>query len=320
MATLEARMDNRVRDLDQIQEDDGEHRGRRLGTFILAGTAVVGLTLALGVVVGRAAEGPAKPDDPLAKLERAANGGAHKPSTTAKSDPVAPAVETADMTFPSTLADAEDRPEVLAALNAAAAEEAALSDTGTTKGAPTPAPSAKAEPGPSAQAAAHPAANGDDEDADMDQKPEVAKIAAPDKITQAEMVARIPAAVAAGTSARSLRKVVEQDPMVAAAIHAEAPKSMAAPHGHEGEFTLQVISYDRPEPSRAFAEGLRAKGHMAFVVTAEIPDRGRYFRVRLGPFKSREQAEAYRHKFEDAEHMNTFVVREKDESEKHVSR
>jgi cell division protein FtsN len=35
--------------------------------------------------------------------------------------------------------------------------------------------------------------------------------------------------------------------------------------------------------------------------------------VRIGPFKSREQANAYRAKFEDEEHMNTFVVREKSE-------
>jgi len=97
---------------------------------------------------------------------------------------------------------------------------------------------------------------------------------------------------------------------VAAAIRADEPKAGAAPRGHEGEFTLQVISYDRPEPSRAFAEGLRAKGHPAFVVTAEVPSRGRYYRVRVGPFKSRAEAETYRRKFEDQEHMNTFVVRD----------
>ena len=98
--------------------------------------------------------------------------------------------------------------------------------------------------------------------------------------------------------------------MVAAAFRSE-DDAPPAPRGHDGEFTLQVISYDRPEPSKAFAEGLRAKGHEAFVVAADIPDRGRYYRVRIGPFKGRAEADAYRKKFEDDEHMNTYVVREK---------
>jgi cell division septation protein DedD len=77
-----------------------------------------------------------------------------------------------------------------------------------------------------------------------------------------------------------------------------------------------VISYDRPEPSQAFADGLRAKGHMAFVQTAEIPERGKFFRVRIGPFKTKAEAMAYRKKFEDDEHMNTFVVRVKEDDER----
>jgi cell division septation protein DedD len=128
-----------------------------------------------------------------------------------------------------------------------------------------------------------------------------------------DMVASIPAAVAA-SGAHSLRKAVQRDPLVAAALHGDEGK-IAAPHGHDGEYTLQVISYDRPEPSRTFAEGLRAKGHAAFVVSAEVPDRGRFYRVRVGPFKNRELADAYRRKFEDQEHMNTFVVHDKKEAQ-----
>jgi cell division septation protein DedD len=293
-------MDNRVRDLDQIQEDDGDDRGRRLGTILLATAAVVGLTFAIGVVVGRAAEPePQASEDPLARLSAKAPAQAVKPAA------ALPKVEAADLSFPNTLSGHEERPEVLAALRAAAEEEAALAE---------PAPVAAAQP---AQAAAVPvavaAAADDEEGADEDEDVLAAEPPpAPAPVAQEEIVASIPAAVAAGSGARSLPKAALHDPLVAAAIREPEPRQNA-PRGHDGEFTLQVISYDRPEPSQAFAEGLRAKGHTAFVTAADIPERGRYWRVRIGPFKSRQQADEYRSKFEDEEHMNTFVVRVKPE-------
>jgi DedD protein len=281
-------MDNRVRDLDQIQEDDGDDRGRRLGTILLSTAAVVGLTFAIGVVVGRAAE-PEKPaaDDPLARLDgvAAAQGKAGKAEAL-------PKVEAADLSFPNTLSEQEERPEVLAALEAAAAEEAAL-----------------AQPSEPAAPAVVAVASADDSD-DSPSEPQVEATPAP--VAAGEIVANIPAAVAAGAGSRSLPKAVMHDPLVAAALRDDEPRQ-SAPRGHDGEYTLQVISYDRPEPSRAFAEGLRAKGHSAFVTTADIPERGRYYRVRIGPFKTRLLAEEYRRKFEDEEHMNTFVVRLKED-------
>jgi len=287
-------MDNRVRDLDQIQEDDGDDRGRRLGTILLSTAAVVGLTFAIGVVVGRAAE-PEKPaaDDPLARLA----GVATAQEKAGKAEAL-PKVEAADLSFPNTLSEQEERPEVLAALEAAAAEEAALAQPSE----PAPVP-----PAPPAVAIA----SADTESDDTPSEPPVE--ATPPPVAAGEIVANIPAAVAAGAGSRSLPKAVMHDPLVAAALRDDEPRQ-SAPRGHDGEYTLQVISYDRAEPSRAFAEGLRAKGHSAFVTTADIPERGRYYRVRIGPFKSREAADAYRAKFEDEEHMNTFVVRVKPEN------
>jgi cell division septation protein DedD len=107
---------------------------------------------------------------------------------------------------------------------------------------------------------------------------------------------------------QTLPAAARRDPMVAAASPAEL-SSERAPAGAEGEFSLQVISYEEGAPARRFADGLRARGHRAFVTEADIPERGRYFRVRIGPFETRPEAEAYRRKFETDEGMNTFVVR-----------
>lgn len=285
-------MENRVRDLEQIQERDGDDRGRRVGALLMAALALVGLTFAIGVVVGRAAEPTetATPtEDPLAKLERVQGVAAGAPVAAAKRIDV----KASDMSFPSTLSEAEDRPEVLAAIAAAAAEEATLN---------------------ALNQAAQPA---DEEGAKV---PTVAPIVVPSivdaepEVSAEELVASVPAAVAAGSAGRSLPKAIRHDSLVASALRSdEADETADAPHGYDGELTLQVISYDRPEPARAFAAGLRDKGHEAFVTAAEVEERGTFYRVRIGPFKSREQADRYRHKFEQEEHMNTFVVRRKEE-------
>jgi cell division septation protein DedD len=124
------------------------------------------------------------------------------------------------------------------------------------------------------------------------------------------MLARVPAALAAASAGRELRRSTVQDPLLAAAMAGHSPKSAPAPEGRAGAYTLHVISYDRVELAKSFASGLRARGHTAFVIPADVPERGRSFRVRIGPFQTREQAELYRRKFEDQEHMNTVVLRE----------
>jgi DedD protein len=282
-------MENRVRDLEQIQEREGDDRARRLGALLMAALALVGLTFAIGVVVGRAAEpteAAAPAEDPLAKLERVQGAPAVAAAQAKRID-----VKASDLSFPSTLTEAEERPEVLAALAAAAAEEAALS-----RG---------AQPGEGLAIAEAPAIV-------------VPAVVPPreegDEVSTEELVASVPAAVAAGSAGRSLPKAIRHDALVASALRNDGADGAAdAPTGYDGELTLQVISYDRPEPARAFAAGLRDKGHEAFVTTAEVDDRGTFYRVRIGPFKTREAADRYRRKFEQEEHMNTFVVRRKEE-------
>jgi len=85
-----------------------------------------------------------------------------------------------------------------------------------------------------------------------------------------------------------------------------------AREGPDGEYTLQVISYDSAEGGQAFAAGLRARGHRAFVMRAAIEGRGTMFRVRIGPFETMAEATSYRARFESSEHMNTIVIRRRE--------
>jgi DedD protein len=289
-------MENRMRDLEQIQEQDGDERGRKIGTVIMATLSVVGLTFALGVVVGKAAEPKGTEDsDPLAKLVRTA-----EPSVTsapaAAAAPDAPTVKAENLTFPSALADEEDRPEVEAALKAAAAEAERLDQADP--------PTEPVAPGVIAHVSV-PAQDAEEADDAIEITEENA---------EAQFNSTMPAAVAAGSIGDRIRKSVKHDTMLAKAI-SKPESAEAAPVGSEGEYSLQVVSYDSAASAKTFAAGLRAKGHQAYVTSADVPDRGRYYRVRIGPFANKQKAEGYRRKFEDEEQMNTIVVRKpKDEN------
>lgn len=120
--------------------------------------------------------------------------------------------------------------------------------------------------------------------------------------------ADLPAAAVASTHADRLERVAQHDPLVARALpKANAPEQLA-PSGSDGAFVLQVVSYDSADNAERFANTLRARGHRAFVVQADVPGRGRFHRVRVGPFKTRQEAIAYQRKFESTEHMHTLVV------------
>lgn len=256
-------MDGSMRDLNLIRErgEDAEQGVRKLALLALAGVSTIALVLALCLEVGTTAPASADADDPLAALERAEPGSLlpdppeAEPLAEEHVDPLA-------LTFPEHLSDPEDRPEVAAALAAAAAE------------------------------LAHP-----------DPLPAVARVdLAP------RMPSVLPAAVAATTDAGDLARAAAHDPMVRDSLP-DSRIGDTAPEGHDGEFTIQVISYDSPEGAHAFAAGLRARGHRAFVMQAEVPGRGTVYRVRIGPFETMASATSYRRSFEDTEHMNTIVVR-----------
>lgn len=123
-----------------------------------------------------------------------------------------------------------------------------------------------------------------------------------------DIAAGLPAAVTAGPDAEVVELAAKHDPLVAATV---PQNTKSAPAGHEGRYTLQVISYRKAQEARIFASALRKRGHTAYVTTGNVEDRGMHWRVRIGPFDTRQEAQSYRTTFEREEGMNTFIVRNK---------
>lgn len=84
----------------------------------------------------------------------------------------------------------------------------------------------------------------------------------------------------------------------------EAP----TPSQNDGSWTVQLSAYqDRGEADR-FADGLRNKGYAPYIVEANIPGKGTWFRVRMGRFGSKDQATRYMDDFRRETAMSAIVT------------
>src|SRR5579875_339443 len=61
-----------------------------------------------------------------------------------------------------------------------------------------------------------------------------------------------------------------------------------------GKYTVQIGSYQKEEEAKRIMKSLMSKGYPAFIKAAEIPGKGTWYRIRIGTFKTREEAELYR--------------------------
>ncbi|HNS96615.1 MAG TPA: SPOR domain-containing protein [Polyangiaceae bacterium] len=99
-----------------------------------------------------------------------------------------------------------------------------------------------------------------------------------------------------------------RDSLTAMAASAANPRGEAVAKGQPGGYQLQVSSYRTEKEAEAFASRLRRGGHHAYVESALVPGKGTWYRVRIGPFKSRWDAIRYRKEFEQREHIVGFLV------------
>jgi DedD protein len=93
---------------------------------------------------------------------------------------------------------------------------------------------------------------------------------------------------------------------IARAERAPAPQEETAPKG--GSYTLQLAaSPTRAEADRHVAK-LRGKGYAPYVVAAELPGKGTWYRVRMGSFTSKEAAEKFLADFRRETQLTAFVA------------
>ncbi len=86
------------------------------------------------------------------------------------------------------------------------------------------------------------------------------------------------------------------------------PGSQRAEPGSPGDYQIQVAAFPDKKEADAYVEELRLRGHRAHAVAVVLPNRGLWYRVRIGPFKEKGKALAYKVEFERKESMAALLI------------
>lgn len=89
---------------------------------------------------------------------------------------------------------------------------------------------------------------------------------------------------------------------------ARAEKNPVEPIGPEGAFTLQLAASQARVDADRFAARLREKGYAPYVMESDVPGRGKWYRVRMGRFGSKEAAMKYLQDFRRETQLDAFVA------------
>ncbi|MBN9684769.1 MULTISPECIES: SPOR domain-containing protein [unclassified Corallococcus] len=308
-----------MRDAHRMKEKfDVSLDNRQIVSLLIAGIVVMGAVFVLGVVVGKklasdaqTAEAPdllsaldanaqvlndARQDPPLTfpdELTRKTGSEPLPPLPKAAAKPEAPKVA----------AKPEVKPEAKPEPKPAEAPKAATKPTL----APTPDP----------DTGELPAMDAAEEDAIANGKPllkpepkpaEPAKVAAAAK-PEPKVVEPVKGKVeetpvATRTAARDggMKEAIAR----AQALPAEPPRPSEAVKG--GAFTLQLSAFQSRQDADRFAARLRDKGYAPYILAAEVPGKGTWYRVRMGSFASKEAAGRYLTDFKRETQLDAYVA------------
>ncbi|NRD52646.1 SPOR domain-containing protein [Corallococcus exiguus] len=304
-----------MRDAHRMKEKfDVSLDNRQIVSLLIAGIVVMGAVFVLGVVVGKKLSGDAQTaeaPDLLSALDANA-----QVLNDARQDP--------PLTFPDELTR-KTGSEPLPPMPKPAAKPEAPKVAAAAK------PEVKPEPKPAAKPAALaptpdpdtgelPAMDAAEEDAIANGKP-LAK-PEPKPVPKVEEPAKVAAAKPEPKVVEPVKGKVEETPVAtrtaardggmkeaiarAQALPAEPPRPSEAVKG--GAFTLQLSAFQSRQDADRFAARLRDKGYAPYILTAEVPGKGTWYRVRMGSFASKEAAGRYLTDFKRETQLDAYVA------------
>ena len=75
-------------------------------------------------------------------------------------------------------------------------------------------------------------------------------------------------------------------------------------------YTIQVGAYPEKSMAEEEAKNMKKRGYAAFLVTTDIPDKGKWYRVRVGSFANKQSAEKLEKELKSKEGVDGFITTE----------
>ncbi|MBZ4329360.1 MULTISPECIES: SPOR domain-containing protein [unclassified Corallococcus] len=305
-----------MRDAHRMKEKfDVSLDNRQIVSLLIAGIVVMGAVFVLGVVVGKKLAGDsqtAAAPDLLSALDANA-----QVLNEARQDP--------PLTFPDELTRKTGSEPLPPLPKPAAKPEAPKAVAAKPEPKPAEAPKAAATkpalaPTPDPDTGELPAMDAAEEDAIANGKP-LAK-PEPKPVEAPKVAAAKPEPVKPEPKVEAVKGKVEETPVAtrtaardggmkeaiarAQALPAEPPRPSEAVKG--GAFTLQLSAFQSRQDADRFAARLRDKGYAPYILAAEVPGKGTWYRVRMGSFASKEAAGRYLTDFKRETQLDAYVA------------
>jgi cell division septation protein DedD len=133
--------------------------------------------------------------------------------------------------------------------------------------------------------------------------PVVAPAPAPPKVTAAPAPEAAAAPAKAKESAKDADKDKDKEP------GKEAKETSDKPKEKKGKFTLQISSFQERADADALVAKLSGSGYKPYLIMSNVPDKGVFFRVRIGEFGSKSDAQDAKSEFEKKQHLLAYVTK-----------
>ena len=118
-----------------------------------------------------------------------------------------------------------------------------------------------------------------------------------------------PAAEAAPPPAPAPAPAAADKPPVAEKTDKDKPKDKDKDKDKKSKFTLQISSFQERAEADALVAKLSASGYKPYIVMSNVADKGIFFRVRIGEYTSKSDAQDAKAEFEKKQHLLAYVTK-----------
>jgi cell division protein FtsN len=108
---------------------------------------------------------------------------------------------------------------------------------------------------------------------------------------------------------KEIVKAKQKEPMQTAKLAKTSARPVSMVHsGSSKRYAIQVASFSEKKGADQLAQKLKKKGLDSYVVAGDVPQKGKWYRVRVGSYSNRDEANKAGNRIHESERLNFFVI------------